>query len=122
MEWTSMPITRRKRANPPDQPEENNNHLADQSENAVEAPAAEQPSEAPEQVTVEENANPVPPAVNRAENNAFQPIVPVAAPVANGDRVGRVDYAPQLKVGVVRLAENYSVALHSHRSPFLPCP
>ena len=35
-----MPITRRKRANPPDQPE-NNNHLADQTENAAEALAAE---------------------------------------------------------------------------------
>lgn len=94
-----MPITRRKRANPPDQPEENNNHLADQSENAVEAPAAEQPSEAQEQVAVEENANPIPPAVSRAENNAFQPIVPVVAPIANGDRVGRVDYAPTIEGG-----------------------
>ncbi len=28
-----MPITRRRRANPPDQPE-NNNHLAEQTENA----------------------------------------------------------------------------------------
>ena len=36
-----MPVTRRKRANPPDQPE-NNNHLAAQSENLSEAPASEQ--------------------------------------------------------------------------------
>lgn len=35
-----MPITRRRRANPPEQPE-NNNHLAEQSEQAVEAFTAE---------------------------------------------------------------------------------
>ena len=36
-----MPITRRKRANPPEQPE-NNNHLAEQGDQAVEVLAAEQ--------------------------------------------------------------------------------
>jgi len=94
-----MPITRRKRANPPDQPEENNNHLADQSENAVEAPAAEQPAEVVEQAEVEENANPVTPAVSRTETTAFQPIVPVSAPITNGDRVGRMDYSPTIEGG-----------------------
>lgn len=94
-----MPITRRKRANPPDQPEENNNHLADQSENAAEALAAEQPSEVVEQVEVEENANPVPPAASRTENNAYQTIVPAAPPITNGDRVGRVDYSPTIEGG-----------------------
>ena len=34
-EQAPMPITRRKRANPPDQPE-NNNHNAEQTENAAE--------------------------------------------------------------------------------------
>jgi len=41
-----MPITRRRRANPPDQPE-NNNHLADQTENAAEGLAAESAPAAP---------------------------------------------------------------------------
>ncbi len=36
-----MPITRRRRANPPDQPE-NNNHLSDQPENTPETLASEQ--------------------------------------------------------------------------------
>ena len=39
-----MPISRRRRANPPEQPE-NNNHLTDQPENATEAFAAEQSAE-----------------------------------------------------------------------------
>ena len=94
-----MPITRRKRANPPDQPEENNNHLADQSENAAEALAAEQPSEVVEQVEVEENVNPVPPAASRTENNTYQTMVPAVPPIANGDRVGRVDYPPTIEGG-----------------------
>ena len=40
-----MPITRRRRANPPDEPE-NNNHLADQTSSAAESLAAE-PASAP---------------------------------------------------------------------------
>lgn len=39
-----MPLSRRRRANPPDQPE-NNNHLADHLENATEALATEQSAE-----------------------------------------------------------------------------
>ena len=39
-----MPITRRRRANPPDQPE-NNNHLADHLENATETLATEHSAE-----------------------------------------------------------------------------
>src|SRR6266581_8675765 len=37
-----MPITRRRRANPPDEPE-NNNHVGEQTENAAEALKTEQP-------------------------------------------------------------------------------
>jgi hypothetical protein len=41
-----MPVTRRRRANPPDQPEDNNNHLAEQPEHTTEeAVSAEQGSE-----------------------------------------------------------------------------
>ena len=99
-----MPITRRKRANPPDQPE-NNNHLADQSEHAAEALAAEQPSEATTRVEVEETPNPVhpvppiPPAPTRTENIPYPPIVPSPPPAVNGDRTGRVDYPPSIESG-----------------------
>lgn len=63
-----MPITRRRRANPPDQPE-NNNHNAEQP---VEAQSAEQ---AP------------PPASESLE--AMPPTYPPAAPMTNGDRSDR---------------------------------
>jgi len=87
-----MPTTRRRRANPPDQPE-NNNHLADQSENVTDLLAAEQPPEVP----VEVDSTPV---VSRAESNPYQPIVsPVPPVVGNGDRVVRQDYAPSIEGG-----------------------
>src|SRR5256885_4886478 len=41
-EQSPMPITRRRRANPPDEPE-NNNHVGEQTENAAEALKTEQP-------------------------------------------------------------------------------
>src|SRR5213079_2557461 len=41
-EQSPMPITRRRRANPPDEPE-NNNHAGEQTENAAEALKTEQP-------------------------------------------------------------------------------
>src|SRR6266699_1708945 len=41
-EQSPMPITRRRRAEPPDQPE-NNNHAGEQTENAAEALKKEQP-------------------------------------------------------------------------------
>src|SRR5437764_14824310 len=43
-EQSPMPITRRRRANPPDQPENNNNHLAEQTENAAASLASERDS------------------------------------------------------------------------------
>lgn len=48
-----MPIARRRRANPPEQPE-NNGHLAEQSENTTEVPAAEQPVESPQSAEKQE--------------------------------------------------------------------
>jgi hypothetical protein len=41
-----MPITRRKRANPPDQPENNHHEAADQTEGAVEQPLQAEPAPA----------------------------------------------------------------------------
>src|SRR5207247_5489812 len=78
-----MPITRRRRPNP-DQPE-NNNHLGDQNESAVDFSSnAEQPPEAP---TDKENV--VIPAVERTEN----------VPFSNGDRIERQDYTPSIEGG-----------------------
>ena len=48
-----MPMSRRRRANPPEQPE-SNNHLADQPENATEGFAAEQSAESSQRVEKQE--------------------------------------------------------------------
>jgi hypothetical protein len=88
-----MPITRRRRPNP-DQPE-NNNHLGDQNESAVDSSSnAEQPPEAP---TDKENV--VIPAVERTENVPFSPTILPPAPVSNGDRIERQDYTPSIEGG-----------------------
>src|SRR5713101_6825366 len=88
-----MPITRRRRPNP-DQPE-NNNHLGDQNESAVDSsPNTEQPPEAP---VDKENAGL--PAIERTDNVPFSPAVPPPAPVSNGDRIERQDYTPSIEGG-----------------------
>jgi hypothetical protein len=104
-----MPITRRKRANPPDQPENNTNHLADQPENTPEAPTTDQPSSAsatPVETEHPVDSAPVAPVVPvapvRPESFSSQPavppppILPPAQPslppsltFANGDRLER---------------------------------
>ncbi len=86
-----MPITRRRRANPPDQPE-NNNHLTDQSENAAEEVSAEQPS--PTEAGTEQTSTP---AIVRQETVAFQPLVSPQSQqpiVTNGERSERSEYIP----------------------------
>ncbi len=71
-----MPISRRRRANPPEQPE-NNNHLADQLENATEAFVAEQSSEPSQRVErQEQNQGQV------VQNHSGQPS-PTVAPQAS---------------------------------------
>src|SRR6266852_555601 len=76
MERTSMPIARRRRANPPEQPE-NNNHLADQLETATEALATEQSAESSQGVErQEQNQGQV------VQNQPGQP-APVATPQAS---------------------------------------
>ncbi len=98
-----MPITRRKRANPPDQPENNANTPADQPENNQETPTTDQPSSAP--ATPVETESPVdatPATPTRPESFSNQPavaptpILPPAQPslpasltLANGDRLER---------------------------------
>src|SRR6185437_10059931 len=72
LECTPMPVTRRRRANPPEQPE-NNNHLAEQPENTAGAVPTEQPAESP--VAEERPSLPMPSAPAAAaptEDNAYQ--------------------------------------------------
>ena len=95
-----MPITRRKRANPPDQPEENNNHVTEPAAQGAEPAAAEQAA-----VPAEESA--VPPA---APMPALPERVDIVSPaparfanpsMTNGDRAERQEYpaAPQIEGG-----------------------
>ena len=81
-----MPITRRRRANQPDQPE-NNNHLADQTEQAAASLAAEQASSTPM-----EGDQRVPPTQDRLDNAT--PTAPTTPSMTNGDRTERPEYTP----------------------------
>ena len=88
-----MPITRRRRANPPDQPE-NNNHLADQTENAAEGLAAESAPAAPP----DEDETGMP-AIEQTEDTPFPSVTPTPPPVSNGDRVERQEFIPPIEGG-----------------------
>ena len=95
-----MPTTRRKRANPPDQPE-NNNHLADQPENAAEVLPTEQVLVPPTEAVGE---SPLPPDSEPAatENVVYQPVasvVPQQLPSVNGERAERQEYTPPIEGG-----------------------
>ena len=106
-----MPVTRRKRANPPDQPENNTNHLADQPENNPEGLATELPAASPavsketEQATDASAASAPPTAPTRQDTTpsaltlpsgqTFMP-PPALSPSTNGERGDR---------GLPRLAE-----------------
>ncbi len=93
-----MPITRRRRANPPDQPE-NNNHFEDQTNNVAESLAAEQVEQAP--ATSEDGDSGSVHATERPENTPLPPFSPLP-PVSNGDRGGvgeRPEYMPPIEGG-----------------------
>jgi hypothetical protein len=99
-----MPVTRRRRANPPEQPE-NNNHLAEQPENTVGAVPTEQPAEQPA-VAEERQSLPTPPApaaAAPAEDNSYQQLfaTPLVPPTTtNGDQgLGRPDYTQTIEGG-----------------------
>lgn len=87
-----MPITRRRRANPPDQPE-NNNHLADQTEHAAESLAANHTEHAS---TMDGGTLNIPPD-ERAENMPLPPIV--SSPPTDNDRLERQEYIPPIESG-----------------------
>jgi hypothetical protein len=106
MEQTPMPITRRRRANPPEQPE-SNNHLAEQNDHAVEVLAAEQLPFATtdltgttEQTELEGNADaeseaeslPEQPAADITPYQVMESNLPPTPP--NGDRSERTEVMP----------------------------
>src|SRR5581483_877010 len=110
-----MPITRRRRANPPDQPENNHNQAADQTEGAVEQPLQAEPAPgapSPEPGGSNDQAMPEtpPPPAESASNTeaptAGTPRVPDAAalppqptlPASNGDRSGH-EYTQPIEGG-----------------------
>ncbi len=86
-----MPITRRKRANPPEQPEENNNHVTEPAAQGAE-PIAAEPAPAPPVESA------VPPAVpelpERVDIVSPAPTRFANPSMANGDRAERPEYAP----------------------------
>ena len=78
-----MPITRRKRANPPDQPENNTNQLADQSGNSSEMSATDQATSAsgsPAETERPLDSAPTAPARPDTIPNQPSPILPPASP------------------------------------------
>ncbi|MGH2495004.1 MAG: hypothetical protein ACRDIV_09905 [Ktedonobacteraceae bacterium] len=77
-----MPITRRKRANPPDQPENNNNHVADSAAQAGEPLPVEPASPTP----AESEAPPAAPSVPERVEDAPPPPRFANPSMANGDR------------------------------------
>src|SRR5438105_6186237 len=89
-----MPITRRKRANPPDEPE-NNNHSAEQTENAAASLTTEQALTGPVEgdntdETITDQA--------QAPTPAFSPVLPpTPAPASNG--VEQQPYTPPIEGG-----------------------
>src|SRR5215831_20378406 len=91
-EKAPMPITRRRRANPPDQPE-NNNHLADQSESNPETLVPEQ--EPPILSMDGEQAGM--PLNERMGNADISSVSPSHLPVSNGDRLERQDYTSPIE-------------------------
>jgi hypothetical protein len=84
-----MPITRRRRANPPDQPEDNN-HLADQTENSTESLAIEQTPTPP--TDGENTGTPL------NEHIEHTPVPPFPTG-SNGDHTERQDYTPPIEGG-----------------------
>ena len=93
-----MPITRRKRANPPDQPEDNNNHVTEPAVQGAEPTAAEPapstPAESgpPPAPALPERVDIVPPTPTRFANPSM----------ANGDRADRSEYAREVNSSAAR--------------------
>jgi len=97
-----MPITRRRRANPPDQPENNHHQPADQTEGAVEQPLHAEPAPASPAVDStegpRETPTPAPEASAPAQMESAPPSPPPSLPASNGDRSGP-EYPPPIEGG-----------------------
>jgi len=90
-----MPITRRKRANPPDQPEGNNNHVTEPAAQGTEPIAAEPvPSTAAESVA----PPPAPALPERGEGTPPTPTRIANPSMTNGDRADRSEYMPASQI------------------------
>ena len=88
-----MPITRRRRANPPDQPE-NNNHLSDQSEGTQET------LKTGHTPMVSMDGEHVGTPLNESTENSYGQSINTSQPsVSNGDSVERPDYTPPIEGG-----------------------
>src|SRR5947209_17159137 len=85
-ERTPMPITRRKRANPPDQPEDNN-HIAEQNEQVAESLTPEQAVTDSASVVEEEQTSTVEPSAPVTPTPV--PEETVAEPFAPISQIGR---------------------------------
>jgi len=111
MEQIPMPITRRKRANPPDQPE-NTNNLAEQHETGPEVSPnqAANPSTSP--VETERPVDSAPPATARPENTPAQPspVIPPTQPTL----------PPSLALAISERAERNERAERAERSEYTP--
>ncbi|MBV9691482.1 MAG: hypothetical protein JO202_17415 [Ktedonobacteraceae bacterium] len=90
-----MPITRRRRANSPDQPEENNHRAEQSAENSTEVSSPEQPTSA----TPAEPEHGATFVAERPEADAYQPFLSPPLPTGNGDRVERQEYIPSIEPG-----------------------
>ena len=97
-----MPITRRRRANPPDQPENNHHQPTDQNEGAVEQPLNAEPAPTspfvdPEEPVVTPPPTPAQEASSPAPAESTPPPPPAPA-ASNGDRSGP-EYPPAIEGG-----------------------
>ena len=94
-----MPITRRKRANPPDQPENNHHQPADQPEGAVEQPLNAEPAPASPAIDPEVPSE-TPVQAPEPEASAPAPAESAQAPLptSNGDRPAQ-EYPPAIEGG-----------------------
>lgn len=86
-----MPITRRRRANPPDEPE-NNNHVGEQTENTAEAHTTEQP------LTGQVEGEAAVPVTDFTVTPPFSPVVPPTQTQASNGAEHQ-NYAPSIEGG-----------------------
>ncbi len=112
-----MPITRKKRVNPPEQPE-NNNQVSEQTEKASEASVVDQASEDVQPLegqnsaqTISASPDPVSSGIAESAPVPYQPFIPASPPVTPGingerkepgerpERLPRHDYTPTIEGG-----------------------